>query len=179
MSKKEPKGIVFISKLLLLFQFCHFCTAKNPDVVTQQTGTMTIIKSKCHNCSRTYTWHSQPLLFRKFPAGNILLSYAILSAGASVKKVLLVFKHLGLMVYHEPAYYYHQKHLLFPAIYKYWQAYQKKLLDSLKDKDVVLAGDGRHDSMGHSAKYGAYTIFCCTVGLIVHLVIIQVQTFRM
>ena len=81
------------------------------------------------------------------------------------------------MVYHEPAYYYHQKHLLFPAIYKYWQAYQKKLLDSLKDKDVVLAGDGRHDSMGHSAKYGAYTIFCCTVGLIVHLVIIQVQTY--
>ena len=32
----------------------------------------------------------------------------------------------------------------------------------LKDvKDLVLAGDGRHDSMGHSAKYCAYTLFSC------------------
>lgn len=38
---------------------------------------------------------------------------------------------------------------------------------------MVLAGDGRHDSMGHSAKYGTYTIFCCTIGLIIHLVVIQ------
>jgi len=38
-----------------------------------------------------------------------------------------------------------------------------------------LAGDGRHDSMGHSAKYGTYTIFCCTVGLIIHIVLVQVS----
>ena len=37
----------------------------------------------------------------------------------------------------------------------------------------MLAGDERHDSMGHSAKYGSYTIFCCTVGLIIHIVLIQ------
>ena len=24
---------------------------------------------------------------------------------------------------------------------------------------ITIAGDGRHDSMGHCAKYGAYTIF--------------------
>ena len=28
-------------------------------------------------------------------------------------------------------------------------------------EDLVLAGDGRHDSMGHSAKYCAYTLFSC------------------
>ena len=26
---------------------------------------------------------------------------------------------------------------------------------------VVLAGDGRHDRMGHSVKYCAYSLFCC------------------
>ncbi|KAK3749113.1 hypothetical protein QZH41_019409 [Actinostola sp. cb2023] len=43
----------------------------------------------------------------------------------------------------------------------YWQQYQRRLLDSVKEiKDgVVIAGDGRHDSMGHCAKYGAYTVF--------------------
>lgn len=35
-------------------------------------------------------------------------------------------------------------------------------------KGIGIAGDGRHDSMGHSAKYGAYTIFCCTVPMIIH-----------
>ena len=39
---------------------------------------------------------------------------------------------------------------------------------------VTLAGDGRHDIMGHSAKYGTYTIFCCTVGLIIHIVLVKV-----
>jgi len=33
---------------------------------------------------------------------------------------------------------------------------------------------GRHDSMGHSAKYGTYSIFCCTIGYIIHLVLVQV-----
>ena len=39
---------------------------------------------------------------------------------------------------------------------------------------VTLAGDGRHDSMGHSAKYGTYTIFSCTIGLIIHIVLVKV-----
>ena len=55
---------------------------------------------------------------------------------------------------------------LFPTI-----LYQAKLLEKVKavQGGVVLAGDGRHDSMGHSAKFGAYTIFCCTLPMIIHL----------
>ena len=109
----------------------------------------------------------------KFPAGNLLLSFATLCAGASIKKMLTVFRHMGVLVYNEPTYYYHQRHLLIPTIISFWRKYQTKLLDSLKGKEVVLAGDGRHDSMGHSAKYGTYTIFCCTVGLIIHIVLLQ------
>ena len=46
----------------------------------------------------------------------------------------------------------------------FWKDYQTKLLKKLKDfgTGLVLAGDGRHDSMGHCAKFGAYTILCCT-----------------
>lgn len=66
---------------------------------------------------------------------------------------------------------------LFPAIYLYWQRYQTLTLAKLKDiKDgITIAGDGRHDSMGHSAKYCAYTIFCCTIPMIIHFSLVQVS----
>ena len=50
------------------------------------------------------------------------------------------------------------------------------MMDKLKKLDggVVIAEDGRHDSMGHSAKFCAYTIFCCTSPMIIHFDIIQV-----
>ena len=40
---------------------------------------------------------------------------------------------------------------------------------------IALAGDGRDDSMGHNAKVGAYTIFCCILLLIIHFALIQVR----
>lgn len=134
---------------------------------------MLTIVSECSNCVESYTWKSQPDLMGRFPAGNLLLSFATLCAGASINKVLLVFRHMGMLVYHEPAYYYHQRHLLVPSIVAFWKKYQNKLLEKLRNKEVVLAGDGRHDSMGHSAKYGTYSIFCCTIGLIIHIVLVQ------
>ena len=52
------------------------------------------------------------------------------------------------------------------------------MLDHLKSSDdsLVISGDGRHDSMGHSAKYGAYTILCCNVPQIIHFSLVQVFT---
>ena len=54
------------------------------------------------------------------------------------------------------------------------------MLDKVKEcSNVVLAGDGRHDSMGHSAKYCAYTIFCCTDPSIIHFSLVQVTRYLM
>ena len=82
--------------------------------------------------------------------------------------------HMNICAFGEGTFYHHQKKLLIPATVKFWQSYQDKMFKSLSNKDVVLAGDGRHDSAGHSAKFGTCTIFCCTVGLILHLVVVQV-----
>ena len=135
---------------------------------------MLTLESKGKLCNETITWKSQPHLLGKFPAGNILLSFGILSAGASTTKVPRVFKHMGLLGYNEVTYYYHQRHLLIPSIILYWRSYQKTILDSRNGKEVILAGDGRRDSMSHSAKYGTYTVFCCTIGLIIQIVLVQV-----
>ena len=49
-----------------------------------------------------------------------------------------------------------------------------KKLQQLGDS-IVIAGDGRHDSTRHSAKFCAYTTFCCTNPMIIHFDSIQVS----
>ena len=97
-------------------------------------------------------------------------------AGASVSKILLVFKHMKLCMYNIRTYFIHQDKLLFPVVLSYWESYRSTLLNQVKDmKDVVWSGDGRYDSMGHSAKFGVYTVFCCTLMKIVHFELLQVS----
>ena len=51
----------------------------------------------------------------------------------------------------------------------YWEKYRNSLIDKVKKiKNATWSGDGRFDSMGHSAKYGAYTMFCNSISKIVH-----------
>ena len=66
-----------------------------------------------------------------------------------------------------------------PSIYLLWKRYQATLLDQLEKngEDLIIGGDGRHDSMGHSAKYGAYTVFCCNNSKIIDFALVQVSMF--
>lgn len=54
----------------------------------------------------------------------------------------------------------HQKSYLQPTIASVWKNHQLKLLEQLKGEKraLILGGDGRADSPGHSAKYGSYTV---------------------
>lgn len=67
---------------------------------------------------------------------------------------MLALSHINVLIYNETTYYYHQKYLLIPAFVKFWRKYKQGLIDQLNGLEVNLAGDARHDSMGHSAKYG-------------------------
>ena len=96
----------------------------------------------------------------RYPAGNVPLSFSILMAGASISKILLVLKNFGLSVFTARTLFFNQKNFLLPAVLSYWERYQAALLQKIKDlKNVVWSGEGRFDSMGHSAKYGVYTMF--------------------
>jgi hypothetical protein len=57
-----------------------------------------------------------------------------------------------------------------------WNIYKQDIISKLKaiGQNLAIAGDFRHDSMGHSAKYCAYTLFCCIVPLIIDFSLIQV-----
>ena len=95
--RTEPKHIVFLSKLLLLFKFCHICKADNPLVEAHRVGTEAVVKTTCSTCKKENVWHSQPTMPESsIPAGNSLLCMAILLAGGSASKVLQIFSHMGL-----------------------------------------------------------------------------------
>lgn len=110
---------------------------------------MVFVKQHCLRCGDdSYTWRSQPMFNGRYPAGNILLSFSVLMAAASISKILLVFKHMGLPAFNARTFFYHQKNFLFPAILNYWERYQATLISKLKElKDMVWSGNSRFDSM--------------------------------
>ena len=155
--------------------FCFTCKADKPQVNMKKNGTAVSVQQECLHCHNSFKWSSQPLILTKFPAGNILLSFAILVSGASINKVLLVFKHLGLSAYSIRTFFRHQSDLLLPSIARYWESYQQALFNKWKESDNIWSGDGRFDSMGHSAKYCAYTFMNRTALKIGHFELLQVS----
>ena len=73
-------------------------------------------------------------------------------------------------------YYTLREKYVFPVIDTYWQAEQNRVFNSLKDRGepVTLAGDGRCDSPGHSAKYGTYTMLDVKSNKIVDFKVVSV-----
>ena len=156
--------------------FCFNCKAEGPEISMKKNGTMVTVSQCCRNCGpNAFVWRSQPFVLGRYPVGNILLSFAILMAGASLSKILLVVKHMGMSTYSARTYFVHQSKFLFPAILTYWEQYRSQLVEEIKKQGrAIWCGDGRFDSIGHSAKYGAYTMFCCAVAKIVHFELVQV-----
>ena len=80
---------------------------------TSERGTMICVETQCGNpkcLKRDSIWQSQPLLEdTKTAAGNILLSFAILLAGASAGKVLRVVLPMGMACHSLRQFYRHQK----------------------------------------------------------------------
>ena len=82
---------------------------------------MAVVKQACSKCVFGYEWYSQPIVLEKYAAGNILLSFAIIMAGASISKMLLVFRHMALCVYSARSFFRHQRNLVIPTILHYWK----------------------------------------------------------
>lgn len=110
--RTEPKFIVFLSQLLLLFNTCPKCKSEKPFVETTVIGTMVKVKTQCFNphCSSPVnTWRSQPnMMGTKMAAMNFLLCFSVLVSGASPSKTFLVFRNMGLSCISLKTYFKHQ-----------------------------------------------------------------------
>lgn len=175
---KEPKYIVFGSSLGQLLQWCHCPSCGSVDIrqVWTTTGTLLKIHLTCDSCLQATKWHSQPSI-GNFPAGNMLLSAGILFAGASPTKVLRVLDHMGVMTYEKRTFFSHQRDILQPAIQSVWTQQQAAHIAMLQTegRPLILGGDGRADSPGHSAKFGTYTTMELEANVVLDLQLVQVQ----
>ncbi|KAH7981667.1 hypothetical protein HPB52_000672 [Rhipicephalus sanguineus] len=98
---------------------------------------------------------------------------AILFTGSNPKKVLRLLSTIGVVVPKLRLFFVIQSALLFPSVYKLWTDQQKHLLEA--SEPLSLAGDGRCDSPGFSAKYLTYTFIDASRDVILHTELVQVN----
>ena len=86
-------------------------------------------------------------------------------------------KILKVQCFSRQTYHKHQKNYLIPIVIKKWKEEQEQLVESLSNLEggVVLSGDGRSDSPGHSAKYGAFTVIEQRVNKVLDVQLVQVS----
>lgn len=159
--------------LMLLFAVCRQCGSKAVKLHKVVIGTYLRIKQLCLSCSYKCIWSSQPMI-RKIPAGNIRLSAAILYAGATPTKVIRVLTFLKCETISTDTYFRHQRDYLLATVSSVYELKHTALISSLSNQHLVLAGDGRADSPGHSAKYGTYSILEMSCNKIIDFKLVQV-----
>ena len=169
---KEPKYIVFHNQLLLLLSICLACFSKNVVVNYAKCGGMLTAYIKCLCCKSFREWKSQPDI-AGIPMGNNLLSGAILYSGSLPRKFLGGLKSINLACISRETFFRHQRQFLQMVIQSSWILQCNLQFTEIQGTDVVIGGDGRCDSMGHSAKYGSYTAVNLETNKILNVEIIQ------
>jgi solute carrier family 8 (sodium/calcium exchanger) len=106
-----------------------------------------------------------------------MTSFGIFMHGINISQAMLMFRHMNLARISVRTYHIHQRTHLFPAILKHWEVYQSGLIEKVKDsgeKSQTWSGNRHFDSMGHSTKYGVYTMWSNTTSKLVHFDLLQV-----
>ncbi|XP_077076473.1 uncharacterized protein LOC143729210 isoform X1 [Siphateles boraxobius] len=170
---KISKYIVFENCLLELFEECPRCRrASSPK--TRTMGMFLRVEQNCTHCGFSRTWNSQPII-GSIPAGNLQLTAAVYTSGASFFTLEKIFQAMKLQLYKYSTFRRLARRFLEPAIVYRWRTMQDATLERLisQQQSVILAGDMRADSPGHSAKYGSYAMMDLRNNMIIDLQLVQ------
>ncbi|XP_052472998.1 uncharacterized protein LOC128029320 isoform X3 [Carassius gibelio] len=168
----SKKYIVYESCIMELFNVCPVCT-RACDVRTQRLGTFLSVKQWCPRCTFTRHWNSQPVI-GSVPSGNLHLSAAVYLSGASFIQIEKVFKAMKLQLFRYETFQRHARAFIEPAVIHHWKATQDVILQSLSQEEkVIVGGDMRADSPGHSAKYGSYATMDLRTNTVVDIQLVQ------
>lgn len=169
------KYLVFESQLDKLFTLCPECSAPITSTTKQKVGSLLSVKYSCIN-GHSSKWDSQPLI-NAMPAGNLILSAAILFSGNTYSSISSFSSFCGMSLLSETKFYDIQKLYLWPIINNAWEKiHRKSAIDEVKKSGPIdLCGDGRADSPGHNAKYGTYTMMEESSGRILDTQVVQVS----
>ena len=141
-------------------------------------GSWICVTQRCGKCEKKWVWESQPYV-GSVPEGNLAISCAILYSGSLPSQAFRIFEILNCATTTLKTFFRHQRQFLFPAINSLWEERQQSLLLEIKSgsEPLDLAGDGRADSPGHSAKYGSYNVIDLARSKVVDFKLVQVSKY--
>ena len=160
---KMEKCIVFTDTLMTLLTTLHgdACKRENCDrpldYKKTYVGTCLVVSWGCNSGHFGGRWAAQPSC-DKMRAGNLMLGSALLLSGNSYTKVGLMFNFCNLQYFSSTLFNQYQQLYIAPAINEFWEQHKQQLWQEKSNKEVILSGDGRNDSPGHSAQYCTYSL---------------------
>ena len=89
---------------------------------------------------------------------DLLSSAAILFTGSEITQALRLFQFMDVAVGMPSTSHRHQVTRLDKTIRYVWRQKQQEHLESVRGEKVVLGGNGRHSTVGHSAMYCTYSV---------------------
>lgn len=172
------KAIVSVEQLLKLIpSTCQFegC-ACHTTITTRFIGACLTLVIRCSS-GHAIEWASSPKQAScsgsEVYAMNLLLCSCLLLSGNHFNKFDLFARFFRLQLVSRSTFHYHQKLYICPAIESFWRQQQSELIATAAHQSLILAGDGRNDSPGSSAKYCAYSLMDQSTGLILHCEVID------
>ena len=137
---------VYESKLRQLLKFCPQCGNGLDGTLIEEVknvGSQLHLKLNCLNgCN--YEWRSQPEVESVKGLGNLFLSTGIVFSGLPFAKFERFAWLVNLKFISENTFYRIRKDFIAPVIRKMWRKERKRVLNALKERDLVmLIGDGR------------------------------------
>jgi solute carrier family 8 (sodium/calcium exchanger) len=101
------------------------------------------------------------------------MAAGVFISGNNFGKLSLFKDFFGLGFISKTTYNRMQAHFVIPEITRYWEQMKNEIWDILSDESVILCGDGRNDSSGHSAKYCMYASMEQHLDLIVDVEVVD------
>ncbi|KAG0443476.1 hypothetical protein HPB47_014873 [Ixodes persulcatus] len=177
-SSNQPEATSECSRIFMvaekhfteLFRVCRECLA-SCQVDIQCEGTVVEVYTQCPSDHRGY-WINQDVVHQQ-PLLNLLVAAGILFAGCNPKASLRILSSIGVQTICCRTFFNLQQTHLFPAIERVWTQDQVALLNEASAHPARLAGDGRADSPGFSAKFGTYSLLDLDSGKIIHFELVQ------
>ncbi|XP_072279210.1 uncharacterized protein [Pyxicephalus adspersus] len=176
---REKKYLVFSSCLDELLWNCKCkasstCTGKIQKIKKYLVGSALVVTGVCSKDHKFRMWASQPFVGH-MPMGNLFLSGAIVCSGSYFQKMKDFFSLLCMPDISQSTHEKNQQKYIYPTIEHHWENDRNRVLKSLGNKPVALAGDGQCDPSGFNKMSCSYIFMEMDTQKIVDFQVEQLQ----
>ena len=172
---EKDRVVVDVELLLPLFEEgCQHASCCGKSKVTKLEMDVGVLRVswECCDGDKGY-WTSSRVLCQKHGqdiyATSLLLGTAVMLTGNNYDKVKMFCQFLGLGFISRSTYNRIQRNYINDVVFTYWEEMKAIIWDVLSGETIILCGDGRNDSPGHSAKYCTYVLMEQFLDIIVDL----------